>query len=149
LGEAITYLGVPPGAGVRMGIDRDRDGYRDRYEIALGSDPANPNSIPAVTAVAVSPSAPPARLMQNAPNPFNPSTVIAYEVARAGAVRLHVFDVAGRLVRTLVEANVPAGRHTVRWDGRDEQGRQSASGRYYYRLRVGAKVLTKDMTLLK
>jgi DNA-binding beta-propeller fold protein YncE len=148
-GEAITYLGVPPGAGVRMGIDRDRDGYRDRYEIALGSDPANPNSIPEVTAVPASPPAPPAWLMQNAPNPFNPSTVIAYEVAQPGAVRLHVFDMAGRLVRTLVEANVPAGRHTVRWDGRDEQGRQSASGRYYYRLRVGAKVLTKDMTLLK
>jgi len=147
--EAITYLGVPPGAGVRMGIDRDRDGYRDRYEIALGSDPANPNSIPSVTAVEASPTAPTARLSQNAPNPFNPSTVIAYEVARSGAVRLHVFDVAGRLVRTLVDATVPAGPHTVRWDGRDDQGRQAASGRYYYRLRVGAKVLTRDMTLIK
>ncbi len=148
-GEAITYLGVPPGAGVRMGIDRDRDGYRDRYEIAMGSDPANPNSIPAVTAAEGSPSVQPARLSQNAPNPFNPSTVIAYEVGRAGPIKLHVFDVAGRLVRTLVDANVPAGRHTVRWDGRDEQGRQVASGRYYYRLRVGAKVLTRDMTLIK
>jgi len=45
-GDTITYMGVPPGAGVRMGIDRDRDQWRDRDEIALGFDPANPNSNP-------------------------------------------------------------------------------------------------------
>lgn len=148
-GEAITYLGVPPGSGVRMGIDRDRDGYRDRYEIALGSDPADASSVPSVSAITMPPTAPIARLSQNAPNPFNPSTVIAYDVAHAGTVKLHVFDAAGRLVRTLVDANVPAGRHTVRWDGADDQGRPAASGRYYYRLRVGPKVLTRDMTLIK
>ncbi len=148
-GEAVTYLGVPPGSGTRMGIDRDRDGFRDRLEVLMGSDPANPNSIPRVTAVAESPAAPAARLMQNAPNPFNPSTVIPYEVGRAGRVKLHVFDVSGRLVRSLVDANQPAGSHIARWDGRDDQGRAVASGRYYYRLRVADKVLTKDMTLLK
>ena len=45
-GDVITYTGVPPGAGRRMGIDRDRDGFPDRTEIALGFDPANPNSNP-------------------------------------------------------------------------------------------------------
>jgi YVTN family beta-propeller protein len=45
-GDVITYMGVPPGAGRRMGIDRDRDGWLDRTEIALGFDPANPNSNP-------------------------------------------------------------------------------------------------------
>lgn len=148
-GEAVTYLGVPPGAGTRMGIDRDRDGFRDRLEVLMLSDPANPNSIPRITAVGESPAAPTARLMQNAPNPFNPSTVIQYEVARAGRVRLHVFDVAGRLVRTLVDGHTTAGGHVARWDGRDDNGRGVASGRYYYRLRVAEKVLTRDMTLLK
>ena len=50
-GGEITYLGVPPNAGMRMGIDRDRDGYRDRWELALRSNPADPLSTPAVTAV--------------------------------------------------------------------------------------------------
>jgi hypothetical protein len=50
-GGEITYLGVPPGSGKRMGIDRDRDGYRDRWETALGSDPADPLSTPSLTAV--------------------------------------------------------------------------------------------------
>jgi YVTN family beta-propeller protein len=148
-GEAVTYLGVPPGSGTRMGIDRDRDGFRDRMEVLMLSDPANPNSIPRITAVGGAPSVPAARLMQNAPNPFNPSTVIAYEVGRAGKVSLHIFDVSGRMVRTLVDRHLGAGAHTVRWDGRDDQGTAVASGRYYYRLRVADKVLTKDMTLLK
>ena len=148
-GEAVTFLGVPPGSGTRMGLDRDRDGFRDRLEVLMGSDPANPLSIPRVTAVGGTPAVPVARLMQNAPNPFNPSTVIAYEVGQAGRVRLHVFDVSGRLVRALVDGNQTAGSHFARWDGRDDQGDAVASGRYYYRLRVADKVLTKDMTLLK
>jgi hypothetical protein len=44
--DVVTYTGVPPGAGVRLGIDRDRDTFRDRTEMALGTDPANPNSNP-------------------------------------------------------------------------------------------------------
>lgn len=148
-GEAVTYLGVPPGDGTRMGLDRDRDGYRDRLEVLMGSDPANPLSIPQVSAVAESPAAPAARLMQNAPNPFNPMTAIAYEVGRSGPVKLHVFDVSGRLVRSLVDGLQPAGKHVVKWDGRDDRGNAVASGRYFYRLRVADKVLTRDMTLLK
>ena len=149
-GETVTFLGVPPGSGTRMGIDRDRDGYRDRWELALGSDPANPASTPTVTAVtSPSASAPVTRLLQNAPNPFNPTTAIAYEVGTPGRVRLHVFDVSGRLVRTLVERDMPSGSHLARWDGRDDQGRAVGSGRYFYRLRVGSKILTRDMTLVR
>jgi hypothetical protein len=44
--DVLTYTAVPPGSGVRMGIDRDRDGWFDRTEIKLGFDPANPNSNP-------------------------------------------------------------------------------------------------------
>jgi len=149
VGETITYLGVPPGSGIRMGIDRDRDGFRDRWEIALGSDPADPNSVPRVAAAETG-SAPVApQLFQNAPNPFNPSTTIAFRFGTAGRVRLLVFDVSGRLVKTLVDKTLPAGNHTVRWDGSDDRGHATASGRYYYRLRVGDKVLTRAMTLLR
>ncbi|HET9252599.1 MAG TPA: FlgD immunoglobulin-like domain containing protein [Candidatus Eisenbacteria bacterium] len=148
-GETVTFLGVPRGSGIRMGIDRDRDGYKDRWELALGSDPADPASIPAITAVAAPASTPAARLLQNAPNPFNPATAIGYEVERAGPVKLHVFDVSGRMVRTLVDRHVPAGSHVVRWDGRDDRGRSLGSGRYFYRLRTGEKILTREMTLVR
>jgi hypothetical protein len=146
--DRLVYLGVPPASGVRMGIDRDRDGYRDRWEIALGSNPADPGSTPSVTA-APAPPLPSTRLLQNAPNPFNPATSIPFDVGRAGRVRLHVFDVSGRLVRTLVDRDLPAGRHHARWDGRDDQGRAAASGRYFYRLRTGETVLTRNLALIR
>ncbi|HEU4726130.1 MAG TPA: FlgD immunoglobulin-like domain containing protein [Candidatus Eisenbacteria bacterium] len=145
-----VYLGVPPASGVRMALDRDRDGFKNRYERSLGSDPADPASVPYVTAVEESRSPRQVtRLGQNAPNPFNPATVIPYEVGRAARVRLQVFDVRGRLVRTLVDASQRPGRYDARWDGRDAGGRGVASGRYYYRLRVGNSSLSRGMLLLK
>jgi len=86
----------------------------------------------------------------NAPNPFNPVTLIQYELPVAGRVELTVHDLAGRLVRTLVDGTaVEAGRHTTPWNGRDDDGRAVASGVYFYRLEVGGEVLTKRMVLLK
>ena len=73
-------------------------------------------------------------LAQNAPNPVNGSTTIRFGVARSGKVALRVFDAHGRLVRTLVQGRVDAGTHAAVWDGRDTQGRQVASGQYFYRL---------------
>jgi hypothetical protein len=64
------------------------------------------------------------------PNPFNPSTVIAFDQARPGAARLTIHSAAGRRVRELVAGDRPAGRHEIRWDGRDNAGRRLASGVY-------------------
>ncbi len=83
------------------------------------------------------------------PNPFNPSTTIAYAIPRAGRVTLRVFDVTGRLVRTLVSGARPAGRHDVTWDGRDAGGRAVASGAYYYRLDAPGYAATRKMMLIK
>jgi hypothetical protein len=58
------------------------------------------------------------QLFQNAPNPFNPATVIEFVVAEAGPVRLEVYDLRGTRVRTLVAADLPAGPHRTSWDGR-------------------------------
>jgi subtilisin-like proprotein convertase family protein len=88
-------------------------------------------------------------LAQNYPNPFNPSTQIAYTVPRAGQVELRIFDLAGRQVRTLVSGELAASAYTVEWNGRDDTGRQAASGTYYYRLRSEGQELTRKMTLLK
>ena len=86
----------------------------------------------------------PHRLLQNYPNPFRESTTIAYEVERPGPVSLAVYDLLGRRVRTLVEADQPVGAYQIRWDGRDAGGQPVASGLYFYRLRVGEAVSSKQ-----
>ncbi|MFH1502191.1 MAG: M14 family zinc carboxypeptidase, partial [Candidatus Eisenbacteria bacterium] len=70
----------------------------------------------------------------NYPNPFNPRTSVRYEVPSAGHVSLRVYDVAGRLVKTLVDTELESGgRHEVEWDGRDESGAPVAAGVYFAR----------------
>lgn len=89
------------------------------------------------------------RLTQNYPNPFNPVTKIRYAVARAGRVSLLIYDERGRLVCTLVDAEMPAGDHEVSWRGSDNHGRRVASGVYHYVLTVGEVQLQRKMTLIK
>jgi choice-of-anchor B domain-containing protein len=90
-----------------------------------------------------------ARLEQNFPNPFNPSTSIPFELRTAGHARLRVYNVQGALVRTLVDDPLPAGRHATTWDGTDDRRRPAASGVYYYRLDAGGDSSTRRMVLLK
>lgn len=72
-----------------------------------------------------------------APNPFRAATGIEYSIEAPAAVRINVFDVAGRLVRTLEDGARPAGTHVVTWDGRDGAGRAMESGVYFYRVSAG------------
>ena len=88
-------------------------------------------------------------LHQNVPNPFNPATTISYELDQAGPVDLQIFDLAGRLVRTLHSGNETAGRHEKIWLGRDRMGRSVATGVYFYRLRAGDEVESRRMLLAK
>jgi hypothetical protein len=83
------------------------------------------------------------------PNPFNPRTAIRFDLPKAGAVRLSVFDVAGRLVRTLVDGGLAQGSHEYAWDGRDEAGRAVGSGSYLARLEFGGAVETVRMGLVR
>lgn len=90
------------------------------------------------------------RLHPASPNPFNPLTTIAYEFPKEETVSLGVFDLSGRLVRVLVSDEIMAqGRQEIVWNGRDDSGRQVASGTYLYRLEAGAFIETKRMTLVK
>ncbi len=89
------------------------------------------------------------RAYDSFPNPFNPMTSIRFDLPRDGRVNLRVYDVAGRLVRTLVDANLGAAAHTVNWDGTDDAGRRQSSGVYYYRLVTDDAVATRKMTLVK
>jgi len=88
-------------------------------------------------------------LRQNFPNPFNPHTTIRFNVPTAGPVTLSVYDVAGRLVSTVVSRPLAAGPHSVAWDGTDHRGARVASGVYFYRLEAGAHAATRKMVLLR
>jgi hypothetical protein len=88
-------------------------------------------------------------LMQNKPNPFNPSTDIGYSIPQSALVSLVIFNVNGQKVRTLVNEVQAAGEHTVIWDGKSDSGDRVASGVYLYRLTAGGATTTRKMTLLK
>ncbi|ARA94337.1 hypothetical protein AWN76_015030 [Rhodothermaceae bacterium RA] len=88
-------------------------------------------------------------LDQNYPNPFNPTTQISFTLPEATSVRLAVYDLMGREVKTLVSQTMEAGQHTVTWNGRDAAGQPVASGTYFYRIEAGDFVAMKQMMLLK
>jgi hypothetical protein len=88
-------------------------------------------------------------LSQNHPNPFNPSTRIEYYLPERSDVRLVIYDVNGRRIRTLVSFSRPAGRHEVEWDGRDDLGTAAASGVYLCRLEAGKAQRTIKIVLLR
>jgi hypothetical protein len=85
----------------------------------------------------------------NAPNPFNPTTTIRFELPQATTVELAVYAVDGNLVRRLVSRSLPAGYHEATWDGRDERGQLVSSGIYLYRFNAGRETITGKMTLAK
>jgi hypothetical protein len=98
--------------------------------------------------------APPAvlgtQLLQNVPNPFNPTTVIEFTLERAGEATVSVYDVDGKLVQTVWDGPARAGTlNRAVWDGRDAGGHSVGSGVYFYRLHAGDVVQTRKMMLLK
>ena len=88
-------------------------------------------------------------LMQNYPNPFNPSTSIGFTLPESGNVKVSVYDMTGRLVSTLVDANMDEGVHMVDWDGTDSSGAMVSAGVYIYALESSDMVMTKKMILMK
>lgn len=76
------------------------------------------------------------QLEQNYPNPFNPSTMISFALPEAGKVTVSIYSEIGQLVRELVNGEMPAGRHEISWNGRNQAGEVVAAGMYLYRLVV-------------
>ncbi len=88
-------------------------------------------------------------LAQNFPNPFNPSTTIAYQVPERTMVNLTIYDMLGRRINTLVNEVRTSGTYEVLWDGTDEDGRPVSSGVYFYRLQTDRSSQMKRMVLLR
>ncbi len=88
-------------------------------------------------------------LAQNYPNPFNPSTTIRYDMKDRGLVSIRIYNVAGQLVRTLVNGEKEAGIHSVAWDGRNGAGAGVASGIYFYKMETAGFSATKKLVMIR
>lgn len=89
------------------------------------------------------------KLEQNYPNPFNPSTIISYNIAKSGNVKLQVYDILGREIKTLINKEQNPGNYNITWDGKDNFGYSLPSGIYLYSIISGDFILTKKMVLIK
>ena len=129
---------------VRMSRQELAEGL-DRWELSLGSRPWDAASTPYVTAVGP-PVAPVAatRLFPNTPNPFNPVTTIRYSLPHRSHVTLIVFNTLGQRVAELVDSDVDAGLHEVRFNAGN-----LASGLYFYRLQAGSFQDVKTFVLCR
>jgi len=89
-------------------------------------------------------------LEQNYPNPFNPSTTISFSVEQTTSfVTLEIFNLKGQIVKQLVSEQLPAGQHTIIWNGKDNSNKAVSSGIYIYKMKSGNYTSTKKMLLLK
>ena len=89
------------------------------------------------------------RLVNNFPNPFNPSTTIAFDLAFAGHVRLEIYNIKGQKVRTLVDGMLSTGAHQIQWNGQDDQNQNVASGVYFYLMQTDETTDLRRMVLMK
>jgi hypothetical protein len=88
-------------------------------------------------------------LKQNAPNPFNPTTMIGFDLPAPAYVKLEILNILGQKVKTLVDEQMEAGSHSVEWNGTDNTGSAAASGVYFYRIQAGDNYAVKKMMMLK
>ncbi len=147
-------------------LDSDGDGYTNGEELQdpLGnwhtgqpnpgnasavSNPGDPNSMPLVASVSDVNLPGEYKLLNNYPNPFNPSTRIAFEIPQPELVTLKVYNINGELIRNIMEGNLPAGHFESVWNGKDNSGKEVSSGVYIYRLTAGKFDKSARMLLLK
>lgn len=106
--------------------------------------------MPNVSATPEVPAAPDrTALLEASPNPFNPRTTIAFNLAVTGHVDVRVYDLQGALIRTLVDTDLAAGHQTVVWDGTGESGQSLPSGAYFARLEADGVVEVRKLALVK
>ncbi len=125
-------------------LDRSR---RYIYKVEARRDKGG--SYPLFITDPVAGGAPPVELLQNRPNPFNPSTVISYSVRERTRIILEVFDARGKRVAGILDKERGPGEYSAVWNGFTDSGRMAASGVYFCRLRSDGFELTRRMVLLR
>ena len=88
-------------------------------------------------------------LHPNFPNPFNPITSIRYDLPQDGLVNITVYDIMGRIVKTLINGSQTAGYKSLIWDATNDYGKPVSAGIYLYQIQAGEYISTKKMVLLK
>ncbi len=88
-------------------------------------------------------------LQANYPNPFNPSTTIAFSLAEPAVVKLSVFNLRGQKVKTLTHQMMNRGNHNIVWNGDDDSGRSVSSGIYLIRMETAGSSFTRKAMLMK
>jgi hypothetical protein len=88
-------------------------------------------------------------LFQNFPNPFNPQTVIEYNLNCPSELSIKIYNIKGQLVKTLINGHREKGSHQISWDGKDEKGKKTSSGIYFYQLKAKDYIETKKMVKLR
>jgi len=88
-------------------------------------------------------------LLQNYPNPLNPSTTIEYQIPEPGYVEVIIYDISGQLVKTLNHNFQIAGTHKVKWEGKNDFGQNVATGPYIFQMKYNQMVFTKKLMILK
>ncbi len=157
-----SWLSVSPGSGtndgsitVTVATNLTPSSYRDTIKIEASGALNSPRYIPVILRVSTDVKGGSGNipkdfvLYQNYPNPFNPSTKIEFALPTSEKVSLEVFNIIGERVKVLADGDMPAGKHSVVWDGRDESGQQSPSGIYFYRLKAATFVDIKRAVFLK
>ncbi len=170
-GNAVNQLVTPGGQQNFWGpalaaLDSDGDGFTNGEELqdpngtwqpgqplpgnpSLVTNPGDPNSKPNTTSIVESKIPNGYKLLNNYPNPFNPSTRIAFEIPQEENVTLKIYNINGELVRTLLNNNLSAGRYEQIWNGKDEAGNYVVSGVYIYRITAGQFDKSANMLLMK
>jgi len=123
------------------------DGPAAKPGVPVQVEPGNPVLSPHVADQPTLPAG--YALHRNTPNPFNPSTQIAYQIPKSGSISLTVYTLQGQQIRVLEQGYRDAGSHRLTWDGRDDNGRMVSSGVYLYRFVSKGLVQTNRMLLLK
>lgn len=137
---SVQFDDTPPFTSYYVIAAVDTNGYCGGFSEAVWSEGASAAGDPLPRFLAI---------REIAPNPFNPQARIAFDVPHGGRIKLQVFDIRGRLVRSLVSGYVEAGSHVAVWNGRDNGGRMAAAGVYFARMSDGSEAKTAKMVLAK
>ncbi len=150
-GTSIRYRDYVFGVFVHGGLDNSttinrvteaaKELFRGAVAQGLASCPSSVIDLPAVATDGL--------LEPAFPNPFNPSTQLSFSLDRGEEIRLSVYDSAGRLTAIVTEGFYGPGRHEMTWHGRDDSGRRVSSGIYFAQLKMGNRVETQKMALIK